>query len=127
MVLTATTGPALWVTSWPFAEYTKHAWAGAWVNSCFRNEGAGLSSELIREAVSATRWIWDPPPLGMITFVDATKVRPKADPGYCYQVAGFNRVGKTKVNKLLAFQLLPDEMPEPRPPIGSQIGLWGVE
>ena len=22
---------ALWVTSWPFAEYVKHAWAGAWV------------------------------------------------------------------------------------------------
>jgi len=30
---------ALWVTSWPFAEYVKHEWAGAWVNSCFRNEG----------------------------------------------------------------------------------------
>jgi len=26
---------ALWVTSWPFAEYVKHDWAGAWVNSLF--------------------------------------------------------------------------------------------
>ena len=49
---------AVWVTSWPFAEFTKHAWAGAWVNSLFRNEGAGLSSELISEAVAATRWRW---------------------------------------------------------------------
>ena len=30
---------ALWVTSWPFPEYTKHDWAGAWVNSMFRREG----------------------------------------------------------------------------------------
>jgi len=34
IVLTGTEGVALWVTSWPFAEYVKHAWAGAWVNSC---------------------------------------------------------------------------------------------
>ncbi len=52
---------ALWVTSWPFAEYTKHAWAGAWVNSLFRNESAVLSSELITAAVALTRAIWTPP------------------------------------------------------------------
>jgi len=63
---------ALWVTSWPYPEFVKHAWAGAWVNSCFRNESRQvLSSELIREAVAATRAYWgEPPPLGMITFVD---------------------------------------------------------
>ena len=49
---------ALWVTSWPFAQYVRHAWPGAWVNSLFRNEGAGLSSELIREAIAATRANW---------------------------------------------------------------------
>lgn len=96
-VLLATTGPALWVTSWPFAEYVKHAWAGAWINSCFRNENAGLSSELIREAVAATRWKWpDVPALGMVTFVDASKVRHKRDPGRCYLRAGFSRVGETR-------------------------------
>lgn len=46
---------ALWVTSWPFAEYTKHAWAGSWVNSLFRRETGPLASELIVEAVAATR------------------------------------------------------------------------
>ena len=103
---------ALWVTSWPFAEYVKHEWAGAWVNSCFRNEGAGLSSELILEAIAATRSRWEPPPIGMITFVDASKTRRKRDPGRCYRRAGFKHVGFTK-GGLWAFQMLPDEMPAP--------------
>lgn len=32
-------GKALWVTSFPFAQYVRHQWAGAWVCSAFRNEG----------------------------------------------------------------------------------------
>ncbi len=114
-----TDGLAVWTTSWPYAEYVKHAWAGAWVNSIFRNEGAGLSSELIRDAVACTRWQWEPPELGIITFVDADKVRHKRDPGRCYRKAGFRHVGFTK-GGLWAFQLLPDEMPEPAEPIGAQ-------
>lgn len=62
LVLLSGSADALWVTSWPFAEYTRHAWAGAWANTLFRNESAGLSSELIREAVSATRWHFGDPP-----------------------------------------------------------------
>jgi len=112
-------GKAVWTTSWPFAEYVKHAWAGAWVNSIFRNEGAGLSSELILEAIAATRWTWEPPDLGMITFVDAGKVRHKRDPGRCYRKAGFHHVGFTK-GGLWAFQMLPDEMPDALMPIGAQ-------
>lgn len=104
---------AFWVTSWPFAEYVKHAWAGAWVNSAFRNEGAGLSSELILEAIAATRSIWNPPPLGIVTFVDESKVRRKRDPGRCYRRAGFEHVGETK-GGLLAFQMLPERMPDPK-------------
>lgn len=109
---------ALWVTSWPFAEYVKHAWAGAWINSCFRNEGAGLSSELIRQAIAATRCKWDPPDLGIVTFVDASKIRHKRDPGRCYIRAGFRRVGETK-GRLIAFQMLPDDMPGPEPAHGQ--------
>lgn len=68
-------GKALWVTSWPFAEYVKHAWPGAWVCSAFRNEGAGIASNMIREAVAATRaFFGDPPALGMITFIDTKKL-----------------------------------------------------
>lgn len=103
---------AFWITSWPFAEYVRHAWAGAWVCSAFRNEGDVLSSDLIRAAVAATRAVWEPPELGMITFVDAGKVRHKRDPGRCYLRAGFRHVGETK-GGLLAFQLVPEDMPEP--------------
>lgn len=106
---------AAWVTSWPHAQYVKHAWAGAWMNSFFRNEGAGLSSELILEAVGATRTFWhQPPDLGMVTFVDASKVRQKRDPGRCYVRAGFHHVGYTKAG-LYVFQMLPADMPAAAP------------
>lgn len=113
-----TTGKAFWVTSWPFAQYVKHAWAGAWVCSAFRNEGAGLASELIRDAIAATRaYMGEPPELGMITFVDRKKVKGKRDFGYCYRMAGFEPCGFTK-GGLLALQLKPENMPEPRPALG---------
>ena len=124
VVLLSLDRKALWVTSWPFAEYVRHAWAGAWVNSLFRNEGAGLSSELIREAVAATLAVWpDPSKLGIITFVDAGKTRKKRDPGRCYRKAGFRHVGFT-AGGLWTFQLLPDQFPAPLPAVGSQIGLF---
>ena len=109
-------GKAFWVTSWPFAEYVKHAWAGAWVCSAFRNEGAGTASAMIRDAVAATRaYYGDPPDLGMITFIDKRKVKPTMVHGVptwglTYIKAGFRPVGKTK-GGLLAFQLLPEDMP----------------
>lgn len=112
------TGKAFWVTSFPFAEYVKHAWAGAWVCSAFRNENAGVASEMIIEAVSATRaYFGEPPPQGMITFIDRKKVKPiytrgKETWGRTYEIAGFKRVGETK-GGLLALQLLPENMPPP--------------
>lgn len=107
---------ALWVTSWPFAQYVRHAWPGAWINSLFRNEGAGLSSELIREAVAVTLSIWpEPPNIGLVTFVNAEKIKRKRDPGRCYRRAGFKHVGFT-AGGLWAFQLLPCDMPQPQAP-----------
>jgi hypothetical protein len=126
-------GEALWVTSFPFAEWTKHDWAGAWVNSLFRNEGAGLSSELILEAVAATRWFhrntktWQgpEPELGMVTFVDPASVESK-NPGYCYQCAGFEKVGKTKMKEFLAYQMLPSDMPDPHAPLGASLNMFST-
>lgn len=123
LVLRSADELSLWVTSWPFAEFTKHGWAGAWVNSCFRREGGSLlASDMIRLAVAATQSKWpDTPALGMITFVDASKVERKRQPGRCYLKAGFSHVGFTK-GGLHAFQLLPADMPDPiaaRPPHGS--------
>jgi hypothetical protein len=118
---------ALWVTSWPEAEYVLHAWAGAWVCSLFRNEGPLLSSGLIREAVAATRWHWpEVPTLGMVTFIDPDKVRHKRDPGRCFRRAGFVEVGRT-AGGLVALQLLPEAMPEPEPALGEQFELFADE
>lgn len=110
---------AVWGTSAPLAAFVKHDWAGAWMCSIFRREPECpyLASDLIREAVAATRWRYgEPPALGMVTFVDAGKVR-SANPGFCFKKAGFRRVGETK-GGLLAFQLLPAEMPPAEPPLG---------
>lgn len=113
---------ALWVTSWPFGEYVRHAWPGAWVNSLFRNERRDLhlSSDLIRDAVAATRAVFgEPPPLGMVTFINADEVRPKRDPGRCYIRAGFKRADPPfTAGGLVAVQMLPEDMPAaelPRP------------
>lgn len=87
------------------------------MNSLFRNEGAGLSSELIREAVAATRGVWPAvPDLGMVSFVDASKTRKKRDPGRCYRKAGFRHVGFTK-GGLWVYQMLPHEMPDAEQPL----------
>lgn len=116
LVLRTETGDAFWVTSFPFAQYVKHAWAGAWMCSAFRNEGEILSSTLIKEAVAATRWKYgDPPPQGMVTFVDTKKTRHKRDPGRCYRKAGFKLVGYTKAG-LVALQLLLADMPAAEAP-----------
>jgi hypothetical protein len=97
LVLITEDKTAVWVTSWPIAAYVQHAWAGAWVNSLFRNEGSHLSSDLIRAAVQATKEHWpEMPELGMVSFVDAAKTRKKRDPGRCYRRAGWEHVGFTK-------------------------------
>lgn len=115
LVLKTPAVDAFWITSWPFAEFVRHQWAGAWVCSAFRNESPHLSSSLISEAVAATRAHYGAPPeKGMVTFVNADKVRRKRDPGRCYLRAGFKVCGTTK-GGLIALQMLPSEMPAPSP------------
>jgi hypothetical protein len=124
VVLYAPAG-AVWVTSWPFAEYVKHQWAGAWVNSLFRKECDGVASEMILQAVAATRAVWpDVPPLGLVSFIDplhvkTRKVRGRPAIGESYFAAGFAHVGYTK-GGLWAFQLLPERMPEPCAALSTQ-------
>jgi hypothetical protein len=116
------TGEAFWVTSWPFAEWVKHAWGGAWICSAFRNEGAARASQLICEAVAATRSVMgEPPSLGMVTFIDRSRVKPTKVRGHdvwgwTYRKAGFVEVGETK-GGLLALQLWPDAMPPSQRPL----------
>ena len=114
-----------WVTTWP--RFAQHAWRGAWVNTLFRKEGDGLASDMIRHAVAHTRAAWPAvPALGMITFVDGSKIRRKRDPGRCYRKAGFRHVGFTK-GGLYAFQMLEAEMPAPAEVPGSQQSLFSLE
>jgi hypothetical protein len=140
---------ALWVSSWPFPEFVKHDWPGAWVCNCFRNESGRLSSTLIRQAVAATRHAWgEPPDLGMVSFIDTSKTRPKRHPGRCYLEAGFRRPacpecggpGVTAGGEpcprcggdglaytrggLVVVQLPPSAMPDPDPARGIQLSLF---
>jgi hypothetical protein len=144
---------AFWITSWPFGKYVKHRWPGAWVCSSFRREcpWLGPASDLIREAIAATRSVaiedpvWEHgrlPDAGIVTFIDREKVRPvtvRGVPtwGRTYRLAGFSaalcpehnwsadHLGPPRdcsscrsetAGRLLAFQMLPDAMPEPAPP-----------
>lgn len=70
----------------------------------FRNEGAGLSSDLIRAAdeLAWERW----PGERHYTYVNARKVESR-NPGYCFLMAGWQRCGVTKWNKLLILERMP--------------------
>jgi hypothetical protein len=60
----------------------------------FRNEGAGLSSDLILAAMRLTEAIWPPeemaiyPRDGWVTFVKPSEIE-SPNPGYCFKIAGW--------------------------------------
>lgn len=61
----------------------------------FRNEGAGLSSDLIRQADAAAWQRW--PGERLFTFVDPKRTRHKRDPGRCFLRAGWKHAGWSKM------------------------------
>ena len=133
LVLLTEAADALWVTSYPFAEWVRHRWAGALVNSLFRRESGTTASTLIRAACAATRAVWEPPPLGMVTFIDPRVTRPtmvRGVPvvGWTYMQAGFRPDGETE-GGLPAFRLWPEDFPAPLParPFGGQGDLFAEE
>jgi DNA modification methylase len=69
----------------------------------FRNEGPILSSVLIREACAIAWQRW--PGERLYTYVDADAVL-SDNPGYCYLMAGWERVGETK-GGLIVLEALP--------------------
>ena len=88
LVLVTPCERAVWLTHWPRADLALDG-LDAWRCSIFRNEGAGLSSELIKAAMALTAKRWDGPPAdGWITWIDTTKIR-SAHPGYCFKQAGW--------------------------------------
>jgi hypothetical protein len=60
----------------------------------FRNEGAGLSSDLIRaaDAMAFERW----PGERHYTYINCRKIRRKRDPGRCFLKAGWQHAGWSK-------------------------------
>lgn len=121
-VLVANNHKAVFGLSFPDPRYVKHAWAGAWICSIFRNENAGpLASDMIRSALAIFQSDYGygaAPPLGCVTFVDPKKVRGvlvrgERIKGFCFMKAGFQLVGETKKRGYLAYQLLPGRMPSP--------------
>jgi hypothetical protein len=68
-----------------------------WRVAIFRNEGGGLSSDLVREATARTYEFWRQrhgrlPEVPLRTEVDPGKTRTKRDPGRCFLRAGWRVV-----------------------------------
>lgn len=96
---------AVWLSHWPDPVMAMDG-LDAWRCSIFRNEGAGLSSDLIRAAMLLTAEVWRDqvntwhsyaitnghphPSDGWVTWVDRTKVS-SLNPGYCFLKAGWRR------------------------------------
>lgn len=79
---------AVWLTHWPYPHLSMDG-MDAWRCSIFRNECAGLASDLIVAAMETTAALWgDPPADGWLTWVDTRKV-PGSNPGYCFKRAGW--------------------------------------
>lgn len=70
----------------------------------YRNEGAGLSSELLLAGMAAAWSRW--PGQRLYTYVNPRRVR-SANPGYCFKKAGWNLCGITKTRKLLVLEVSP--------------------
>lgn len=64
----------------------------------FRNEGAGQSSVLIREAIEHARRRW-PAAVRFYTYVNDRRIL-SPNPGYCFKCAGWRTCGRTKTRKL---------------------------
>ena len=87
----------------------------------FRNEGAGLSSDLILEA---ERFAWDrwPQETRLYTYVNGSKIR-SSNPGYCFIKAGWTRLpDKTKWNKLDILEKMKHQSSDSRSDMGRSGG-----
>ena len=127
VVLALPSRDAYWVSL--SQQHVDHAWPGAWVCSAFRNESRELSSDLVREALSATVAVWGPPPgQGMITFVDPVATaarRSKRSPaGQCFRKAGFVELEAKTGRGLTVLHLPPEGFPAAIPPLDRQATLF---
>lgn len=89
---------------WAWRKFTNDSGQLGVNNAVFRNEGAGLSSLLILEAMRLGWERW--PGERFYTYVDTRKVR-STNPGYCYLMAGWRKCGITQKRRYLILEALP--------------------
>jgi hypothetical protein len=98
---------------WGVCENLDPAGTVRWRVTIFRNEGAGLSSELIEEATDRTVEFWKRhygalPGVPLQTEVDPARTRHKRDPGRCFRKAGWTLIRTTEAShgrrSVLVFQ-----------------------
>lgn len=87
----------------------------------FRNEGASLSSDLIRAAVDLAWERW--PGSRLYTYVNPSRIR-SSNPGFCFLAAGWRRAGLTRgglhiLERLPCWGLLEGYMPWTEKPEGE--------
>jgi hypothetical protein len=92
LVLRDAPGTVLFVWMYCDLELRMDGQAGYYC-SIFRNESSRLSSEIIIEAVMLAFAKWGPN--RVFTYVDPRKIR-SSNPGYCFQMAGWKKLGLTK-------------------------------
>jgi hypothetical protein len=124
-VLVQVTGDetAVWVTRWPLPALAQDG-LDAWRCSLFRNEGPGLSSALIKLAMTATLHWWaaarpgspwraDLSRDGWITWVAPRQVA-STNPGYCFKQAGWTHDRTWRHARLVRLRapLTPQDDPE---------------
>lgn len=132
LVLLAVSGVALWVTSWPYAEWVRHRWPGAMVCSLFRRESGPPASTMIREALACTRWRWpDLPEIGLLTFINRSQVKPtivrgRKVYGWTWMRTGFRSDGET-AGGLMALCIPASDFPPAMTPAGQERLLWDCE
>ena len=105
LVLLTATSDALFAWAKPKPGMTKDGQEGVRC-SIFRNEGALLSSDLIKEAC---QWAWTRwPGERLYTYVWDAKVK-SPNPGYCFKKAGWHTVGHNKDGRLTLLAIKPSE------------------
>jgi hypothetical protein len=100
IVLRTADGDAMWV--W---RRFKDAGGQQGINcAVFRNESRHRSSELVRQADAIADLCW--PCRRHYTYINAQAIR-SSNPGFCYQMAGWNRCGTTAGGLLIMERIKP--------------------
>lgn len=91
-----------------------------WTCTIFRNESRYLSSFLISEAECELLSLYDCGPDGLLTYVWDIKVQ-STNPGFCFQAAGWRRVGRSADRRKTLLQKVPPSAAPCIPQVGGHL------